>query len=106
LFYDPYVLLYFSLNDLALELGEGEWANYTVREVKEGLKVSFEGIGECEAEVRCAGKTIGTLVFGKGNILQPLQSEAFAVGQTGERVTIKVVVRKGTLTLKKVKFAY
>ena len=103
---DPNELRYNPLNDLALELGEGEWANYTVREVKEGLKVSFEGIGECEAEVRCAGKTIGTLVFGKGNILQPLQSEAFAVGQTGERVTIKVIVRKGTLTLKKVKFAY
>ncbi|MBQ1368594.1 MAG: hypothetical protein IIY45_11005, partial [Firmicutes bacterium] len=103
---DPNELRYNPLNDLALELSEGEWANYTVREVKEGLKVSFEGVGKCEAEIKCGDKTIGMLDFDKGNILQPMLSEAFSVGQRGERVTVKVIVRKGTLTLKKVKFAY
>ena len=103
---DPNEERYNPLTDLALELSEGEYANYTVREVKEGLKVSFEGIGEGEAEILCAGKVIGTVKFAEGSILQPSWSEAFEAGATGERVTVKVSVKKGTITLKNVKFEY
>ena len=96
---------YNPLQDLALELHEGEYANYSVREVKEGCKVCLEGIGEGEAELICQGKVIGNVSFAAGDILAPVTSDAFEIG-TGERVTVKVVVKKGTLTLKNVKFAY
>ena len=79
---------------------------WSTREVKDGLAVALEGIGEGEADLICGGKVIGTVKFGAGSILEPEVSEAFAVGETGERVTVKVVVKKGTVTLKKVKFAY
>ena len=103
---DPNEERYSPLDDLALELAAGEYANYTVREVKDGLKVSFEGIGEGEADILCGGKKIGTVKFAAGSILAPETSDSFTVGSTGERVTVKIAVKSGTVTLKKVKFEY
>ena len=102
---DPNALRYDPTTDLALELSEGEYANYTVREVKEGCTVKLEGVGEADVELVSEGRTIGTVRFEDGSILEPVFSESFAIG-TGERVTVKVVVKKGTLQLKNVAFAY
>ena len=102
---DPNEERYSPLQDLALELSEGEWANYTVREVKEGCKVCLEGVGSAVVDICCGDKYLGTVELAPGNILEPVSTESFEIG-TGERVTVKVVVKSGTLTLKNVKFAY
>ncbi len=96
--YDP-------LEDLALELSAGEYANYTVREVEKPCTVKLSGVGPCTVEMLCDGQSLGTVSLGAGDILKPQDSEAVTIS-AGEEKTVKVVVKEGTLQLKKVKFAY
>ena len=102
---DPNEERYDPLHDLALELSEGEFANYTVREVEKDCTVCLEGVGECEVELQCGGKSAGTVKLTAGSILKPAISEKVTI-PAGEEQTVKVIVKKGTLTLKTVKFAY
>ena len=53
----------------------------------------------------CDGQSLGTVSLGAGDILKPQDSEAVTI-PVGEEKTVKVVVKEGTLQLKKVKFAY
>lgn len=96
---------YAPLTDLALELGTGEYANYTVREVGRPCTVCLEGVGECEVEILCNGQPVGTVKLPEGDILHPALSEKVTV-PAGEEQTVKVRVKSGVLTLKAVKFAY
>ena len=96
--YDP-------LQDLALELAAGEYANYTVREVEKPCTVKLSGVGCCKAELYCDGTLPGTVSLDEGSILNPQDSEAVTI-PAGEERTVKVVVKEGTLQLKTVKFAY
>ena len=102
---DPNVQRYDPLTDLALELHEGEFANYTVREVKKDCYVTLEGVGEAEMEVYCNGMLVGVVALAAGNILNPNCARPVTIAPT-EEATVKVVVKKGVLTLKNVKFEY
>ena len=82
-YHDPNEERYDPLNDLALELAAGEYANYTVREV----------------EMPCS------VTLGEGSILKPQDSQSVTI-PAGEERTVKVTVKEGTLQLKTVKFAY
>lgn len=104
-YHDPNALRYNPLTDLALELQAGEFANYTVREVEKECHVTFEGVGEAEAEVFCNGKAIGTITLAAGNILEPGSSEILTI-PAAEEAVVKVKVTRGVLTIKNVKFEY
>lgn len=100
---DPNELRYDPLTDLALELAENEFANYTVREVTKDCALTIEGIGEGEAEVLCNGATIGTIKWEKGDILNPAKSSVMTIAPTEEAV-VKIRVIRGTITVKKLIF--
>ena len=112
---DPNVLRYDPLTDLALELGEGEFANYSVREVKENCGVTLSGVGlggAAEVELLAANVpageafvSLGTITVPEGSILNPVDAAKITI-PAGEDVTVKVVVKKGTLQIKTMKFAY
>lgn len=102
---DPNEERYNPLEDLALELSAGEFANYTVREVKEPCKVTLNGVGPCTVELFCDGQSLGAVTLDQGNILEPQDAQPVTI-PAGEERTVKVAVKDGTLQLKKVKFAY
>ena len=102
---DPNEERYDPLEDLALELSAGEFANYTVREVEKPCQVTLNGVGPCIVELFCNGESLGTVTLEEGSILEPKDSQAVTI-PAGEERTVKVVVKEGTLQLKKVKFAY
>ena len=88
-----------------MELSAGEFANYTVREVEKPCQVTLNGVGPCTVELLCDGESLGTVTLEEGSILEPKDSQAVTI-PAGEERTVKVVVKEGTLQLKKVKFAY
>lgn len=96
--YDP-------LNDLALELHAGEFANYTVHEVKQDCRVTVEGVGEGTADVFSNGVKVGTIALAAGDILNPVCAETLTIS-AAEDATVKIVVTSGTLTIRNVKFEY
>ncbi|MGI6316812.1 MAG: glycoside hydrolase family 5 protein [Christensenellales bacterium] len=102
---DPNVERYDPLEDLALELRSGEFANYTVHEVRRDCHITVEGIGEGEADVLCNSEKIGHIRLEKGNILQPVCAETLTI-PASEEATVKLVVTSGTMTVKSVKFHY
>ena len=102
---DRNVERYDPLQDLALELHEGEFANYTVREVKQDCTVILEGVGDAEVDVYCNGMLVGVVTLVKGDILKPHWSRPLTI-HAAEEATVKVVVKSGVLTLKNVKFEY
>ncbi len=96
---------YHPLEDLALELSQGEYANYTVRGVEKDCQVRLSGVGACEVELSCDGVTLGIVTLEEGDILNPKETDAVVLSP-GEERTVKVTVKKGILQLKTVKFAY
>jgi len=102
---DENVERYDPLEDLALELSAGEFANYTVREVKQDCFVTVEGIGEGEADVYCNGQKIGSIHLPAGNILEPLSAKPVTI-PAGEEATVRIAVTSGTVTIRNVKFEY
>lgn len=56
-------------------------------------------------EVFANGESVGTVKLTAGNILEPKCSETVTIPAGAEQV-VKVLVKKGALTLKTVKFAY
>lgn len=102
---DPNEERYDPLQDLALELAAGEYANYTVREVEKPCSVTLRGVGPCTVELSCGGESLGAVTLGEGSILKPQDSQSVTI-PAGEERTVKVTVKEGTLQLKTVKFAY
>lgn len=102
---DPNEERYDPLNDLALELSAGEYANYTVREVEKPCRVILIGVGPCTVELSCDGEILGTVTLVEEDILKPQDAQAVTI-PAGEERTVKVTVKEGTLQLKTVKFAY
>ena len=102
---DPNAERYDPLTDLALELGAGEFANYTVREVEKPCTVRLEGVGPARAELLCNGVSLGVLELKAGDIRKPETSEALTL-PAAEEAVVKVKVLEGTLTVKRVLFAY
>ena len=102
---DRNALRYDPLQDLALELHEGEFANYTVREVKQDCTVTLEGVGAAEIDIYCNGTLIDVVTLPEGDILKPHQSKSVTICKA-EEATVKLVVKSGVLTLKNVKFEY
>ena len=102
---DPNVQRYDPLEDLALELQAGEFANYTVREVEKPCRVTVEGIGEGKADVFCNGEKLGAIELPAGSILAPVCAEALTI-PAAEEAVLKIRVTDGSLTVKNVRFEY
>ena len=93
------------MTDLALELQAGEYAYYSVHKVEKDCLVSVEGIGDAAFTIECNGKVLGKLSLAAGNILNPSVSGSVMIPAMEDAV-VKITVDEGTLTIKKIKFAY
>lgn len=102
---DPNALQYDPLMDLALELKEGEFANYSVRHVQDGCQFCLVGIGPCQMELFSGGNSLGHLSLKAGDILAPMETKKLNLPK-GERVTVRLQVKQGVLQLKTLRFAY
>lgn len=102
---DPNVQRYDPLEDLALELQAGEFANYTVREVEKLCRVTVEGIGEGKAEMLCNGEKVGEISLPAGSILSPVCAGTLTI-PAAEEAIVTIKVTEGTLTIKNVHFEY
>ena len=105
---DPHVLRYDPLTDLALELGAGEFANYTVREVTKPCTVTLSAAAPAGATVTATvnGESIGVFTVPvHGDIINPVDSNTLTI-PAGEEVVVKLTVNEGPVQIKAVKFHY
>ena len=105
---DPHAKRYSPMDDLAFELTAGEFANYTVHEVKNTCTVTLMGASAEGAviEATCNGEVIGTFTMPvNADILNPVASNTLTI-PAAEDAVVKLTVKSGTVQIKTVKFAY
>ena len=100
---DPNEQQYDPLTDLALELSDGEFANYTVYEVNKDCHVTVEGIGAGSADIFANGEKIGEITLPEGDILKSVKAQMLTIAPA-EATTIKVIVTDGTVKIKNIIF--
>ena len=98
--YDP-------MTDLALELKEGEYANYSVRNVRRTCGVILKSSGKEAAviNVTCNGKAIGKFEVKAADILEPVSSNKLLI-EEGEDAVLTLTVEKGTVAIHELEFKY
>ena len=103
---DPNVVRYDPLTDLAFELNEGEFANYTVREVERPCGVTLVA-GGAGAVVRasCNGVDLGVFEVPAADVLEPAVSNTLTI-PAGEEAVVRLTVLSGMIQIKTVRFAY
>lgn len=106
-FYPHEVEHYDPLADLMLELGEGEFANYTIHNIIKPCAVNIEASSPAGATVKicCNGIEKGIVTVPVSDVFHCVETNKIDI-PVCEDVTVKLVVTDGILQIKNVKFAY